>query len=217
MRTRPTIAVMLLATLGLACAHGPSLRDPQVLIAPARVAGLPTQVNVFVWLKGGVRGYDDDVTGDVQQNVDDSFNYALRQRGGRTFASAGTSRLVHYADFYRWSGLALKQILAELVGDYAAAHHSVTEWRYPGDLTAWRPVLNADFVLVSFFHYGKRVEGSMVADAAGLTGAGSRAIACVVALQSGRVVWCNYIPNNSVAMEERGRAQSAVDYLITGL
>jgi hypothetical protein len=211
------IPVAVLATLGLACAHGPSLRDPQAAITPARLAGLPTQVNVFIWLKGGARGYDEELSSAVRENVDDSFNYALKQRGGRAFASAGTSRLDHYAEFYRWTGRAMKEILAESTGDSPGAHRSVTEWRYTGDLAAWQPVLNADFVLVSFFHYSKRGRGSVAADAAGLTGSGSRAIACVVALQNGRVVWCNYIPNNSVAMEERGPAQSAVDYLLTGL
>jgi hypothetical protein len=66
-----------------ACAHGPALRDPQAKMATARLAGLPTQVNVFVWLAKGRRGGDGELSVTVQENVDDSVGYALSQHGGR--------------------------------------------------------------------------------------------------------------------------------------
>ncbi len=120
----------------------------------------------------------------------------------------------------------MNEIMAERVGDEPANHRSVADWKFSPDITSWRSVLNADFVLVSFVLYAYAyaytdtvgravdVERMMTPDSLSLSGAGSRAIACIVALDSGRMVWCNFIPNNSVRMEQRPAAQSAVDVLL---
>ena len=213
-----------LAALSLACATGPALRDLQARIAPARLAALPTQVDAFTWGPGGRHVGDHELTEIVRRNVDDSINYRLLPQGGRMFASAATARLDQFAAFYHWSWRAMHEIMAERLGQEPATHRSVAEWRFAGSISSWQPMLKADFVLVSFVLYGTRgrdfgaaaadVERSVAAEGSGLTGSGSRAIACIVALNDGRVVWCNFIPNNSVAMEERPAAQSAVDVLL---
>jgi len=234
MRSAATIAMTVMATLGLACASGPQLRDPQARIAAKRLAALPTQGRIF--LVGPKAGRDtvQELDETVRQNVDDSINYRLHEHGGRAFAGAATAQLEHFAEFYHWSWGAMHDIMAERLGDVPAAHESVTEWRFPRDLRSWRPVLNSDFVLVSFILYvyrppeihfrtpasafGELMEQSKdPPDSTSLTGGGSRAIACVVALDGGRIVWCNFIPNNNVKMQERPAAQSAVDLLLTDM
>jgi hypothetical protein len=167
---------------------------------------------------------DHELTEIVKRNVDDSINYRLLPQGGHAFASAATARLEQFAEFFHWSWRAMHEIMAERLGQEPATHRSVAEWRFPRDITSWQTALNADFVLVSFVLYGTRghdpepawmdVERSTAAEGAGLTGSGSRAIACIVALNDGRVVWCNFIPNNSVTMEARSAAQSAVDVML---
>jgi hypothetical protein len=224
MRGRATIAAVTLATLDLACATGPALRDPQAHIAATRLAALPAALDVFVWGREGRRLSDRELTETVRGNVDESINYRLRSHGGRSFGSAATSRLEHFTDFYRWSLRTMHEIMAERLGDAPAAHRSVAEWRFPAALSSWRTALNADFVLVSFILYGDPGQGfsparsdparGMAIEGSGLTGSGSRAIACVVALDGGRVVWCNFIPNNSVNMQQRAAAQSTVDVLL---
>jgi hypothetical protein len=213
----------LLVTLAPACATGRELRDPHVRIAATRLAALPTQGKIYVVGPRGRRISDEELRKAVQGNVDDSINYLLQQHGGRSFGSAATSRLDHFSEFYHWSWAAMNEILAERVGDERAIHRSVADWRFPRDITSWRPVLNADFVLVSFIlyaypgvypHAGIDVERALTPDSLSLTESGSRAIACVVALDSGQIAWCNFIPNNSVRMQERPAAQSAVDFLL---
>ena len=234
MRAAVTVATAALATLGLACASGPELRDPQARIAAKRLAALPTQGKIMLVGPEASRDADQELSATVRGNVDDSINYRLHQHGGHVFGSAATSRLEHFTEFYNWSWRAMHEIIAERLGKAPAAHRSVAEWRFPGDLTSWRPVLNSDFVLVSFILYVYRppeIHGPSVAaaanrmvneadepaDSTSLTGAGSRAIACVVAIDGGHIVWCNFIPNNSVMMQERPAAQSAVDVLLTDM
>ena len=211
-------------TMLIACTTGPELRDPHVRIAAPRLAALPTQGQVFVVGPRGRKISDEELSGAVLRNVNDSINYRLQQHGGRSFGSAATARLDHFSEFYHWSWAAMNEIMAERLGNAPAIHRSVADWRFPRDITSWRPALNAEFVLVSFIFYadpgtglhGPRVdlERSMATDSLSLTGAGSRAIACVVALDGGYMVWCNFIPNNSVRMQERSAAQSAVDVLL---
>ena len=232
MRFAATIVLAVTTTVGLACAaSGPELRDPQARIAAKRLAALPTQGRIFLVGPKADRDADQELDETVRQNVDDSINYRLHEHGGRAFAGAATAQLEHFAEFHHWSWGAMHDIMAERLGDVPAAHKSVTEWRFPRDVRSWRPVLNSDFVLVSFILYVYRppeihfrtpamAVGEMMAqsndppDSMSLTGGGSRVIACVVALDGGRIVWCNFIPNNSVRMQERPAAQSAVDVLL---
>ena len=200
-------------------------------IAAKRLAALPTQGRIFVVGPQAGRDADADLSATVRTNVDDSINYLVHQHGGHVFGSAATAQLEHFTEFYNWSWRAMHEIVAERLGNVPAAHRSVAEWRFPGDLTSWRPVLNSDFVLVSFilyvwrppgFHYpspalavGEIIkESNDPPDSTSITGASSRAIACVVAIDGGHIVWCNFIPNNSVTMQERPAAQSAVDVLL---
>jgi hypothetical protein len=224
MQARATVATTVLAALGLACTTGPELRDPRARIATTRLAALPTQAKAYVVGPRGRRISDEAFSQTVRGNVDDSINYLVHQHGGHVFGSAATARLDHFNEFYHWSWDALNEIMAERLGKESATHRSVAEWRFPRDITSWRPVLNADFALVSFFLYAYQgddlhwpridLERAMVDDTTSLTGAGSRAIACIVALDGGQMVWCNFIPNNSVRMQERPAAQSAVDVLL---
>lgn len=214
----------VLATMLLSCTTGPELRDPRVRIAATRLAALPAQGQIFVVGPRGRKISDEELSGAVLGNVNDSINYLLHQHGGRSFGSAATARLDHFSEFYHWSWAAMNEIMAERLGNEPASHRSVAEWRFPRDITSWRPVLNAELVLVSFVLYADPgtglhgpsvdLERSMTADSLSLTGAGSRAIACIVALDSGHMVWCNFIPSNSVMMQERPAAQSAVDVLL---
>jgi hypothetical protein len=217
-------ATAVLATMLLSCATGPELRDPRVRIAATRLAALPAQGQIFVVGSRGRKISDAALSGAVLGNVNDSISYLLHQHGARSFGSAATARLDRFSEFFHWSWGAMNEIMAERLGNEPAIHRSVAEWRFRHDITSWRPVLDADFVLVSFILYaapggglhgpGVDLERSMTADSLSLTGAGSRAIACVVALDSGQIVWCNFIPNNSVTMQERPAAQSAVDVLL---
>ena len=224
MHSRAKVAASVLATMLLSCTTGPELRDPRARVATTRVAALPAQGQIFVVGPRGRKISDAVLSRVVLGNVNDSINYLLHQHGGRSFGSAATARLEHFTEFYHWSWDAMNEIMAERLGTEPALHRSVAEWRFPHDITSWRPVLNAEFVLVSFILYadpgqglhgpGVDLERSMTPDALSLTGAGSRAIACVVAVDSGHMVWCNFIPNNSVRMQERSAAQSAVDVLL---
>jgi len=224
MHSRGKVAASVLATMLLSCTTGPELRDPRARVAATRLVALPAQGQIFVVGPRGRKISDAVLSRVVLENVNDSINYLLHQHGGRSFGSAATARLEHFTEFYHWSWDAMNEIMAERLGNEPANHRSVAEWRFPRDIASWRPVLNAEFVLVSFILYADPGQGlngpsvdlerSMTPDALSLTGAGSRAIACVVAVDSGHMVWCNFIPNNSVRMQERSAAQSAVEVLL---
>ncbi|HEY4393163.1 MAG TPA: hypothetical protein VGP64_03830 [Polyangia bacterium] len=234
MRAGVTIVTALVATLDLACVSGPQLRDPQARIAAKRLAALPTQGRIFVVGPRGGRDADKELSATVRKNVDDSINYRVHQHGGHVFGNAATAKLEHFIEFHNWSWRAMHEIVAERLGKVPAAHRSVAEWRFPGDLKSWRPVLSSDFLLVSFVLYVWRPpelqwpslavaiaemakESKDPPDSMSITGAGSRMIACVVAIDDGHIVWCNFIPNNSVTMQERPAAQSAVDVLLSDM
>ena len=127
------------------------------------------------------------------RNVDNSIEQRLRPHGGRSVTAEALNGLPYASLFHDWTTKTLKQIMMERLGRAEATHQSVAEWRYNQSLTAWREELEADFVLVSMYMDGRNTAGRSIAVAfAGGSFAARRAIACVVRMEDGRVVWCNF-------------------------
>jgi hypothetical protein len=94
----------------------------------------------------------------------------------------------------------------------------VGDWRFSSSLGAWRAVLDADFILVSQFIDGRNTTGrELMAFVGGGPIAVPDAIACIVQLDTARIVWCN-LKDTRKEMESdltlRADAQSQVDSLL---
>ena len=111
----------------------------------------------------------------------------------------------------------MSDVMNERLGLSPAQHNSVGEWRYGPGLATWRERLGADYLLVSQFLDGRNITGQrvIVASGGGYL-AVRRAIACVVRMEDGQVVWCHLIRFNT-RVEKRPGAQALANALLFDL
>jgi hypothetical protein len=174
-------------------------RVPDVQIIPARLAAMPTDVEVYELDTPGVRGqltFMPTWTETAKSNVDQAVERIVASRGGRPF----DRRLINETDatsglFSQWSRNALFDIEDKMAGRSESKRRSVGEWRFPQSLEKWRTAVNSDFLLLTLF----RDEYQSLADAllnlsvprvffAKL--AKQMGIACIMDLRDGRMVQC---------------------------
>jgi hypothetical protein len=146
-------------------------------------------------------------------SINDSLNYRLRVHGVRTFNWEVIQQLPNEHDFVEWSAHSIEEIIAENI-DRAYHEDSVGRFRYHGDLGAWRRTLAADYLLVSYFiiGYDARDRSAFAA-----THAARRALACIVDLSGGQIVWCRYSDIGTEVVLTRDGAQDVVDRLLEAM
>jgi hypothetical protein len=208
------IAALVWGAIGCAT---PAMRAPGVTVVPGRVVALPTDGVVWEMDVDGRRTRFKDASEAAVQNFNDSIAYRLGLHGGHSVAPELLKSWPWATPFGAWSARMMSEIMTERLGRAFVQHESVTDWRYGRALAPWRDRLGADYLLVSTFSEGRNTAGRALSVA--LTGgylAARRAMACVVRLEDGWVVWCNMI-DLVAPLEQRSGAQAVADTLLTGL
>ena len=208
----------LWATLAVAGCTTPEMRVASVSVASRRIAALPTEGVVFDYDFQGHKTVSSTDTVIAKKNFDDAINYRLRQHGGRAFRAAAIGDLPHATPFHLWFVSSLKEIRDERLGRAHDTHETVGDWKFSSSLGSWRAVLDADYVLVSQFIDGRNTIGrELMAHLVAGPVTIPDAIACLVHLETARVVWCSY-QNTMTKMKSdltfRADAQAQVDSLL---
>lgn len=212
-RGRAWLRTLGVSALALAGCATPAMQYPGIEVVPQRLAAFPSDGVEWTYDFSGTRMVDREGSVTAQKNVDDSINYRLRRRGGHSFRADALDRVEQGRAFYGWVIDAMSEIMAERLGLSKQRHTTVGDWRFSGGLESWRGPLDADFVLVSMFIDGHNTPGRALAvSLAGGWRAAQRAIFCVVHLESGRIVWCNFDGAINRDLRMRAQAQEEVDW-----
>ena len=216
----------LCAALAVAGCATAEMRVSSASVASRRLVALPSEGTVFDYDLGGNKTKNPGETVTARKNFDDAVNYRLRQHGGRAFEGAAIDGLPHAGAFRLWIVGTLKEIRAEHLGRTHETHETVGDWKFSNSLGAWRAVLDADFILVSFFTDARNppyispavlVVGVLAvggeAAIRALRTDGPDTIACVVHLETSRIVWCNF-ESMKEDLTLRAGAQTDVDSLL---
>jgi hypothetical protein len=218
--------VLPLLALALAACMHLKTRDPSVYIPPKRLAGFRPFVTSFLIDGKGRKVEQPERESDAEDSLDESINYRLSTKGGLYPDPAALPRLEQYVSVRTWAKQALEEIVNEEFAQRDGRkprHLAVHEWSYPGgSLRSWRTILGADFLLVSLFLDGAKTTGLWVAE--GITGwtlipgyPYGEGVACVVDLEDGRIVWCDFVNTKTLEMRTRQGAQTAVDRVTASL
>jgi hypothetical protein len=199
-----------------------TMKDPTVQLVSDRLVAFPAFAKAFELDASEKVTSLPEQSRAASESLDASINYRVSVNGGRAFTAPALGAVDDVAEFRDWSADTLLEIKSEAI-DPGRKHKAVFDHRYGGELTAWRSLLKADFVLISLFLDGQQSAGrsalngiSMVVGA-GATFARRDGIACVVALSDGRVVWCQVVDLGSLNVRERNGAQAAVDKVLAPL
>ena len=192
---------------------GPSM-SVGARIRSSRLAAVPAGGEIFALDADGGFVPRDELAARAAQNINDSINYRLHVHGARMFSWEDVRKLPNAHSFDEWSTQSMREIIRELLGKSQHAHASVADFRFPGDLGIWRRDLAADYLLISYFinGYDARARSWTAAEHAA-----RRALACVVDLSDGRIVWCRFSDNTSDLVRSRDLAQEVVDQLLEAM
>jgi hypothetical protein len=212
-----------LAVAGCATAE---MRVASVSVASRRLAALPSEGTVSDYDLAGNKTNSPGETVTAKKNFDDAVNYRLRRHGGRAFEGATIDGLPHAYAFHLWIVSTLKEIRAEHLGRTHETDETPGDWRFSNSLRAWRAVLDADFILVSLFTDARKppyispaiLVGGALAVGVEIAFRASRmdgpdTIACVVHLETSRIVWCKF-ESMKEDLTLRAGAQTDVDSLL---
>jgi hypothetical protein len=206
---------MLWAILAVAGCATPEMRVASVSVASRRVAALPSEGVVFDYDFQGRKIINSSDTLIARRNFDDAINDLLRQHGGRAFPAAALGGLPHAFPFHLWFVSSLKEIRDERLGRAHETHETVGDWKFSSSLGSWRAVLDADYILVSQFIDGRNTTGrELAAHLLGGPVTVPDAIACLVHLETARIVWCNYQNTTTSDLTVRADAEAQVDSLL---
>ena len=116
----------------------------------------------------------------------------------------------------KWGVIATMEIGAQKVQVRNFGEHSVTGWRFRGDLSAIRQKLDADFLLLTVFKQARETSGRKVGNffAGGYTIGKQIDVACITDLRDGQMVWCAAMKDDSNDLGEQGRARTVMAKLL---
>jgi hypothetical protein len=210
-----TLAVAVAVAASVTGCAGPSM-SVGARIPSTRLAGMPAIGQTFSLDVDGALLPSDGMAARAEQSINDSINYQLHLHGARMFSWDAVRKLPNAQDFVEWSARSMEQIILELIGKSYQEHGSVAEFRYRGDLGTWRRILAADDLLISYFINGydtrARATSWTVSEHAA-----RRALACIVDLSDGRIVWCRFTDATTDAVLSRDGAQAVVDRLLDAM
>jgi hypothetical protein len=205
----------LAAAVAVAGCAGPSL-SVGARIPSSRLAAIPAIGETFSLDADGTFIPRDELAGRAAQSINDSINYRLHLHGARMFSWEDVRKLPNAHAFEEWSTHSMREIILEVVGKSQQEHASVADFRYRGDLGIWRRDLAADYLLISYFinGYDTRARASSWTTS---EQAARRALACIVDLSDGRIVWCRFTDRTTESVFTRGGAQEVVDRLLEAM
>lgn len=206
----------LLASAG--CIHAIAMRAPGQPLPVQRMAVMASMVHIY---EAGVSR--DERKADWSErgrlNVDQALRVWSGASGARFFDARDMEDIpLPYGDYRRWSLDSMIEIANRLDGRGAGDRKSVTDWRFPRSLGSWQLRLEADYVLSVLF-LDATMSGGMAALAVlGALGGGSvqinqLAMACLVRLSDGQVVWCDRLSSFG-DIRAPSSAQSALRRLV---
>jgi hypothetical protein len=209
MRACVSLAVAIVVT---GC-MGPSM-SVGARIPSSRLVAMPAVGDAFSLTGDGSFVANDRLAALAAPSINDSINYRLHVHGVRLFDWDVIRQLPNEHDFVEWSVHSMQEIMAENLGKGYRSHDSVGQFRYRGDLGAWRRKLAGDYLLVSYFiiGYDARDRSAFAA-----THAARRALACIVDLSGGQMVWCRYTDIGMEVVLTRDGAQDVVDRLLEAM
>ncbi len=202
-------------TIAVAGCAGPSM-SVGARIPSSRLAAMPAIGETFEFGADGTLNPRDDMAALAAQSINDAINYRLHVNGARMFTWDAVNKLPNAHDFVEWSAHSMDEIILELLGKSQQDHASVAEFRYRADLGTWRRSLAADYLLISYFINGydtrERLRSWTTAEHAA-----RRALACIVDLSDGRIVWCRFTDAATDFVLSRDGAQLVVDRLLEAM
>jgi hypothetical protein len=205
--------VLAAVSMALGCAT-PAMRDVSVKVVPERLVAVPTDGVEWEFDAAGNQTISEEGTAAAIKNVDDSISYRLSLQGGHALEREEFEEFRWSVPFREWSQRMMREIMSERLGRSLTKHESVGEWHYGRALASFRDRLAADFLLVSMFLDGHNTAGRSIGVALGGGYlAARRAIACIVRLEDGRVVWCN-LTTIAWDLQQRSGAQGFANSLL---
>jgi hypothetical protein len=205
----------LAAAAAVAGCAGPSM-SIGARIPTSRLAAMPAIGETFEYGVDGTLRPRDDMAARAAETINDSINYRLHVHGARMFTWDVIRTLPNEHDFVEWSAHSMEQIILELLGKSARDHASVADFRYRADLSTWRRSLAADYLLISYFINGYDTRARASSWTA-TEHAARRALACIVQLSDGRIVWCWFTDAQTDVVLTRDGAQEVVDRLLEAM
>lgn len=206
---------MLATAASVAGCAGPSM-SVGARIPTSRLTAIPAIGETFEFGADGTLTPRDDMAALAAQSINDSINYRLRVHGVRMFTWDVVKKLPDAHDFFEWSAHSMEEIILELLGKSEQEHASVADFRYRADLGTWRRSLAADYLLISYFINGYDTRARLRSWTA-TEHAARRALACIVDLSDGRIVWCRFTDAETDFVLSRNGAQEVVDRLLEAM
>jgi hypothetical protein len=215
MRRRGVVALAAAvpALVVVACASSFETRVPDAHPMPARIAAMPARVILYELAAGGDPTPSAERTLRSAAVVDAAVAAWVRGQGGRTFDGTvvvGTSP--RYEELRPWMEQSLQEIAAELVGTAKTHRRSVGDWRWPGDLGAWRTALGADFVLLVRLWDERPTLGRAAINKPERT-----ELACLLSLVDGRIVSCSGASSHGLTLVTDEGEREAIGHVLDGL
>ena len=220
MRVRDFRVVTVIVVAAQACAAPFATRVRNIKAAPARVAAMPADVEVYQLDAEEELTRVENATAIAEQAVISEVNRWVTEHGGRTFDRKdvyGTK--VGYLSFRQWAEGALEQIAVEIDGRRRTNRQSVAEWRWLANMETWHERLGADFVLVVRFRDANATGGRVAMNFVSPNQVWARRVgtACVVDMRDGRIVACHQETSGSGKLQTQAEARDAVEDLLKGL
>lgn len=223
----------LLAALLLAAGCTPAFqrRALALTVQPGRIAGLPVFAEGSELDSGNNRKPLDAWTQAMAAPLNAELARWVVGSRGHMFPETDTMMVpMTYRKFRRWTARSLIEIAETKAGHGdETGRHAVDEWQFDQDLAQVRQMLGADFALVTLFHDTRQTGGRVFTRAfsGGLTGALANqhariywfqvGAACLVDLNTGRMVWCNTKSDAWPDLSVPANAKTAVAQLLTDL
>lgn len=208
----------MVATTG--CIPALQNRVPAEEIPPNRLVAVPPQVLIYTLDASDKRSFDDQAAEAVAGTAREVIRGIVNQERA-LFADpeALVACGLPCARLFRWGGLATLEIGLQREQIKNFGFHSVTNWRFHGDLSAVRASLGADFMLFVTLKQTRQTTGRQILYALGGTYTYGKQIdaACVADLRDGAMVWCTSRKDEDGDIAAPGRVLQVIQAMLREL
>lgn len=209
---------LLVATTG--CIPALQNRVPAEGVPPNRLVAVPPQVLIYTLDAFDHRSLDDPASDAVASTAREAVQAIVNQERA-LFADreALIACGLACARLYAWGGLATLEIGLQREQIRNFGFHSVTNWRFHGDLSPVRASTGADFMLFVTLKQTRQTTGRKVVSAlgGGYTYGKQIDAACVADLRDGAMVWCTSVKDDSGDIADPGRVPQVIQAMLRGL
>jgi len=198
-----------------ACTSGLVMRAPDAPANPRQLAVMEANVEISVLSDNRLQPRD-DWSRAAQANIDLAVRARARANGARLVDEHAFDE-GEYTRFYRWAYRSLAQIAARVEGRAWRDVKSVTQWRYDRSLESWPTTLGgAESVLLVWFRDAHAGADQVISNLLSPVQVHARqvGVACVLNMESRRIVWCEHQSKAFGDLRTPGSAKDAVDHLV---